>query len=233
MTFAVGVDVVDLQDPRARDRSGDDRFLERVFTASERERIRLSDNPALEVWVLWAAKEAGFKVASKVLSRPPVFQHAAFSVSDPPGTSASRLTYEGVSVHLGVDLHPHRVMVWAWNGPSPEILVAQCRIQEALGSLALSGRLEEWQADRFSPLELDAIHGLPSALVRLLARRDAARMLRVGENHLAITCSPGVTGQRPPYLELDGTRIPGVDVSLSHAGEQLAWAVRIADSAEG
>lgn len=227
MKLAVGVDVVDLQDPRARDRSGDTRFMGRVFSPSERERILSAADPALELWVLWGAKEAAFKVVSKLLGAPPTFQHNAFRVLDPPGVVASRLAYEGLAVQLGLDVHPQRVMVWAWNGPSPEILVAQCRVPDALHSLELSAQVDEWRTDRFNPREMEAVRGLPSALVRLMARRDAARMLRTPETRLAITCPPGFTGLRPPYLERDGKLMEEADISLSHDGTQLAWAIRV------
>lgn len=228
MDRAVGVDVVDLADPRAAGRSGDQRFLDRVFSPHERERIRASPDPDLEVWILWAAKEAAYKVVSKLLAEPPVFRHAAFQVMDPPGAGAARMVYGELELALDVGVDTRRVLVWGWNGQAPEILVARSRVETAVESLGLSLELEEWEGERFRPQERDAIHGLPSALVRLLARRDAARMLRVDESRLAITCPPGHKGLRPPYLEMDGRRLPDVDISLSHDRAELAWAVRTA-----
>jgi len=229
----VGVDVVDLTDPRARDRSRDTRFLDRVFSPLERERIRSADDPALEVWILWAAKEAAFKVFSKLHGELPVFRHAAYEVTDEPGLPVTALRYGDSRLALGVETHPERVLAWAWNGGAPEILVARSTVPGALATLGLDPDRERWEAARFRPRERDSIHGLPSALVRLLARRDAAHMLGIQEDVLSIECPPGHTGLRPPYLHRTGTILRNADVSLSHDGRQLAWAVRVARSVGG
>ena len=99
----MGVDVVDLTDPRTRDRSGDSRFLDRVFAPGERARIRAAADPSREVWVLWAAKEAAFKVVSKLQGEIPVFHHAAYQVSDEPGRPVSALRYGDTRLEVGVE----------------------------------------------------------------------------------------------------------------------------------
>lgn len=226
----VGVDVVDLTDPRARDRSRDARFLDRVFSPGERERIRAAADPALEVWILWAAKEAAFKVVSKLQAEPPVFRHAAYEVTDEPGLPVTALRYRDTPLALGVEAHGERVLVWAWNEGAPEILVARATVPGALAALGLEVEREAWETSRFRPGERDSIHGLPSALVRLMARRDAARMLGIAEDLLSIECPPGHTGLRPPYLHRSGALLRHADVSLSHDGRELAWAVRVVRS---
>jgi len=61
----VGNDVVDLKHPENKGKSRDDRFLGRVFTAEERDRIARAARPETLLWALWAAKEAAFKVVSR------------------------------------------------------------------------------------------------------------------------------------------------------------------------
>ena len=72
----VGNDVVDLKEPGNRGKSGDDRFLGRVFTAEERGLIAQAAAPDTRLWSLWAAKEAAYKAVSggdqlSVLLDPP------------------------------------------------------------------------------------------------------------------------------------------------------------------
>lgn len=229
----VGVDVVDLTGTRTRDRAADPRLTERVFTPRERERIQKADQPDQELWTLWAAKEAAFKVISKLNDRPPVFRHAAYEVVDPPGTPVSSLVWGDLRVGLGVDADEHRILVWAWNGEAPEILVARASVRDALSILVLDPHGAEWMTERFREEEREAVHSLPSALVRLLVRRDAARVLGRGESHLTIVCSPGKAGRRPPFLHEDGMVSSHADVSISHDGDQLAWAVRRIDPLRG
>jgi phosphopantetheine--protein transferase-like protein len=61
----VGNDIVDLKEPDNCGKSGDDRFLGRVFTPEERERIVGAANPDKLLWALWAAKEAAYKAVSR------------------------------------------------------------------------------------------------------------------------------------------------------------------------
>lgn len=217
---------MDLNDPRAVDRSRDVRFLERVFTREERERIRRSGRPDLEVWLLWAAKEAAFKVISKLQGEPPVFRHRAFQVTDDPGSAVTEVRYGEARLAVEVEADTTRALAWAWNGGMPEILIARATVPEALRILGLGPVREEWEAVHLRPEERESIHSLPSALVRLLARRDAARMLGVGERDLTIVCAPGVPGRRPPFVYRGGSLEAALDISLSHHGGELAWAVR-------
>lgn len=61
----VGNDVVDLKHPENQGKSTDDRFLRRVFTDGERDRIAGAASPDTLLWSLWSAKEAAFKVVSR------------------------------------------------------------------------------------------------------------------------------------------------------------------------
>jgi len=61
----VGNDIVDLEEPDNRGKSGDGRFLDRVFTPEERGLIAGAANPDAVLWSLWAAKEAAYKAVSR------------------------------------------------------------------------------------------------------------------------------------------------------------------------
>ncbi|MDT8340595.1 MAG: 4'-phosphopantetheinyl transferase superfamily protein [Longimicrobiales bacterium] len=233
-TGFVGVDVVDLDRHRTADRTRDARFMERVFTEAERDRILSAEHPEVEVWMLWAAKEAAYKVVSKLQGAPPVFRHRAFEVIGEPDTADAGVRCPGVDpdpvpvrVGLSTQTHADRVMAHAWDDPSSVVLVSHATVAQAIADLGVGEPLESWQAERFSAIEGEALHGLASALVRLMARREAAALLEVSESRLAIVCPPGHAGLRPPYLLLDGARVPGADVSLSHDGSHLAWALRV------
>jgi hypothetical protein len=61
----LGNDVVDLEAPENRGKSGDRRFLNRVFSAQERGWISAAASPDALLWALWAAKEAAYKAVSR------------------------------------------------------------------------------------------------------------------------------------------------------------------------
>jgi phosphopantetheinyl transferase (holo-ACP synthase) len=215
----VGNDVVDLLDPRTRGKHEDRRFVDRVLSPTERALLVAAPDPRLELWSLWAAKEAAYKVVSKVSGAPPVFAHAAFAVSWAGDASVPRtgtVHFGGFVVPVSVSTPGAWVHATAVSGPeavAPAWAVAQVA-QAATGALLAS----------LSAAEANAVHSSSSAAVRLGARRALARLLSVEERRLEIVCDPGVTGRRPPRVLQDG-RPAHADVSLSHHGRWLAWAV--------
>jgi hypothetical protein len=86
-----------------------------------------------------------------------------------------------------------------------------------------AGALEELRL-ALSEREADAVYSRESAAVRIGARGDIAEQLGVSESRLEIVCAPGPTSQRPPRVLLDGRDAPA-DVSLSHDGRWIAWAI--------
>jgi phosphopantetheinyl transferase (holo-ACP synthase) len=91
----VGNDVVDLEDPAIADSHLRPRFLDRVCAPGERALLEASSDPKVLLWSLFAAKEAAFKVISK-LSGPPVFAHRRFVVARDLRT----VGYGGHALHL-------------------------------------------------------------------------------------------------------------------------------------
>lgn len=87
----VGDDVVDLDRERTVGKASDERFLARVLTPDEIGLVRGSADPDLELWTLWACKEAAYKIHSKARGEPPTFVHATYRVkrtlAEAPGGS--------------------------------------------------------------------------------------------------------------------------------------------------
>jgi phosphopantetheine--protein transferase-like protein len=226
---AVGNDVVDLADPRCSGKLDDARFLDRIFTDAERRSIGADPEPESRLWTHWAAKEAAFKVLSKRLGTPPVFAHREFEVGGGDGMEgvvlhrASRVPWRVVSrdpLHV-VALGPDPV---AWPDADAQELhwgSLPLRPPPFGGEETLTALLE-----RFSERERGAVHGLPSARVRLEARARLATALAVEEARVEIVCGPGAPGRTPPEVLLDGRPAPA-DVSLSHHGRWVAWALLV------
>ena len=228
----IGNDVVDLRSPRSRDKHTSERFIQRVFTEEEAALIRDSRAPDRTLWTLWAAKETAYKVATKLLGTPPVFEHRAFVCLPFQGDSAGlwgEVQWGEVRVHLADDSGEGWIHLTGWDareGPPPYISPAVHRHDR----WATEQRLDPhtgWQSflgKHFTREEADPIHSVPSALVRIAARRAAGELLGVEEGRLQLICGEGAMGRRPPRLILDGRPAP-VDVSLSHHGELMAWVV--------
>lgn len=221
----VGNDVVDLEDPRTLDKHTDARFLGRVLDTAERARMEAAAYPRTELWAFWAAKEAAYKVVSKLRGEPPVFAHAAFLVEWTdvlPARWGGSVTYDAVRIPVVVQRQDSILHAVATAGADVAAPI--------LGAEPLAGPPGGWGEEleallpRFTPREADAVHSLASAAVRLRARAALAVALSVEESSLEIVCDPGVTGRRPPRVLRNGLPAPA-DVSLSHHGAWIAWAV--------
>lgn len=261
----VGNDVVDVQDPRTVGKAADRRFVGRVLDEAGRDALGQAEDPDLELWCRWAAKEAAYKAVSKLLGAPPPFAHRAFAVSwhaglDHAGTHeeperagldvahlphlphlprlpirVGTVAYGGsllpVAVHLRLDRgRPAAVHALVRSGPaSPEDsapsgtdLDVELDLLDRAGA-PWAGPLEELRR-RFTERERDTVGSRRSAAVRLGARALLALRMRVAEERVEIVCDPGSYGRRPPRVLIDG-RPGAADVSLSHDGAWIAWAV--------
>ena len=229
--LVVGNDVVDLSDPRCSEKHADARFLERVFTAAERRTIVEAGEPDLMLWTLWAAKEAAFKALSKHLGAPPVFRHRAFEVIlTEPGAGRVRFGETSTLFRVSSPREPLQVVA---IGPHPErwpeprdgvqLFAEEIRLADSPGG---GERAPEDLLGRFSAREALAVYDLASARVRLESRAHLARELGVAEERLEIVCSGGRTGRVPPAVLLDGLPV-AADLSLSHHGHWIAWALLI------
>jgi phosphopantetheinyl transferase (holo-ACP synthase) len=228
----VGNDVVDMLDPRLRGKPEDARFVERVLSPSERHLLDASADPDLELWCLWAAKEAAYKAVSKLRAEPPVFSHAAFVVdwaaSSAPPIPAARVRsgvvrFEEALTHVVVTRSSGALHALAHLSPTPQAPPDLGWGVESLMSPGAPwhGTLPELMA-RLSEREQGAVHSLESAAVRIAARAALASAMHLDEPRLEIVCDPGPYGRRPPRVCLDG--VPAAaDVSLSHAGRWIAW----------
>ena len=236
----VGNDVVDLVTPRTTGRASDARFLARVFDADEQASIHAAGDSDVALWSCWAAKEAGFKAISKRVGGQPSFLHKAFKVewsgepsADVAGDDANEvLVREGTVRHeahvarVSVRLRPgvvHAVAVLAPHTDYDAITVRRRLVRLDDPAARWRGPLEELMR-LLTAREADAVRSLESAAVRLGAREDLAALLHVPEKRVEIVCDPGPATRRPPRVLLDGVEARA-DVSLSHDGEWIAWAI--------
>ena len=61
----IGNDIVDLQLAKMQSNWQRPRFIEKIFTTSEQDIIQQSENPELEIWILWTMKEAAYKAYNR------------------------------------------------------------------------------------------------------------------------------------------------------------------------
>jgi len=223
--------VVDLSSPRLARALERGRLARRILDPVEARALERSADPFPELWALWSAKEAAFKVVSKLLGAPPPFAHRSFGVrwQEGPGSPAGRsgqVRWADLAIAVLVRPGPGLLHAVAWADAEGGSALAP----PAAFAAALDEPASPWSGpheallSRLTAREAEAVHHRASAAVRLAARRALAEALAVDEARLEIVCAPGPTGRRPPSLLLDGSP-QGVDLSLSHHGGWIAWAL--------
>ena len=104
----IGNDLMDLHDPDTAEGAHHPRFDERVFAPQERALLALSTDSRRLRWILWACKEAAYKVVRK-LDPHAVFSPPRFVVD----LGACEVTWESVRLKIDLDVNPERVHVIA------------------------------------------------------------------------------------------------------------------------
>lgn len=238
----IGNDIVDLAEPGVAGKECDRRFLERVFTPAERARILEAAAPTIALWKAWTAKEAAFKVASKLRSRL-VFKHQAFELVAPPESDAGGgLTgAAGRAAVIRAGLKRAATLTRARVDEAHvrfEDMVIRVRWDAARDYIHCIGQLAdaEWKqlsgvAHRddesldqllLTDAEQASVYSIASARARLLARQ---LMKRWDLHRVEVLRLWRAWGWSAPVLTEEGRRLAGFDVSLSHDGRFVAAAL--------
>ncbi|MFH1079892.1 MAG: 4'-phosphopantetheinyl transferase superfamily protein [Pseudomonadota bacterium] len=204
----IGNDIVDLTDPGNIGKSGDNRFLQRVFTIPERERIAAAGDPDAMMWMLWSVKETAYKVVRKI---------------DPLAASTPRL----YPVLLSPGDHgPIRSgMVHTPKGPVVIRVSVAGEYLHCIGAAPLPDILDHvlWSVDRLTPAGGGGDHS-PSTAVRRHARLRLAALLHASAADIAIRRCQDIHGWGPPQPYLNEKPAP-FDLSFSHDGAFVAYAM--------
>ena len=203
----VGNDIVDLEESDNRGKSGDGRFLGRIFTPEERELIAGADCPDALLWSLWAAKEAAYKAVSR----------------DNPDVCSIPRRYRAI---LGT------APLFFLEENRSDIPIFSGRVFTPQGELALrvavaKGYVHALTAGSEAELErvvqhVDRVGVDPSAFVRRRVLREIARRNQCPFEDLEIRNDP--VGPGAPRVFLRGLPF-AADISLSHDGRFAAFAL--------
>ncbi|MEX2571691.1 MAG: 4'-phosphopantetheinyl transferase superfamily protein [Gemmatimonadota bacterium] len=230
----IGNDLVDLRAPEIAGKAEDERFTRRVLSDSEARCLLETAEPDLALWMIWAAKEAAFKAARKVVGEIP-FAHRSFQVALAADVASRVGAERGGAVSGTVD-------VLAWKGGEG----LSCRVDWQVSDsfvhcIARAGpdhhAWRTWSsvldcaeagpapdAEYWEPRERISIHSPASAVVRRLAKNLA---VEAGLGPVDIVREPRGRSYGPPTLFRPGASepIPSWDLSLSHHGGLVAVAL--------
>lgn len=192
----VGNDVVDLTDPANAATRRHARFAERVCAASEQAALAAARDPDTHLWSLFAAKEAAYKVVTK-LGRAPGFAHRHLVVAE----DLRSVSYDDL-----------RLCLWLHADAAAGVVHA----------LASTGSQRPWSALAAIAPRADPSFEARQLLCQALAPRLGAAPEELSVQR---TERPGSwDGYGPPELLQRDRPAPGIDISLSHDGRFVAVA---------
>ena len=211
----VGNDIVDLTNPSTRRKSQDIRFINRVFTQGEQKQILSSANPDVMLWALWAGKEAAYKVVSK--SYPAV----------PSVPRAYNVSFDEDVIQLSRNCSGCYIISGAVRTPRGLILIKAFQTHDSIHCIGVSGSPEGvdsviWGVKRISK-SLNAPPYFESSAVREAAKRHLSLYLNRKPDEIEIHRPRGARGLGVPIVYVNDCHA-GVDISLSHEGEFVAYA---------
>jgi phosphopantetheinyl transferase (holo-ACP synthase) len=193
----LGNDVVDLRDPETQAGARHPHFDRRVFAPAERACIARSGAPERLRWILWAAKEAAYKVARK-LDAQTLFTPSHFAVRVDE-TLRGEVALPG-GLQLPVWIREEAECVHAIASERPDF---EQRLVAGLGALGSSAARDE------------------SRCAREFAARELARELGRPADEISIE-----KRGRIPQLLLAGVDA-ACDLTLSHHGRFAAFACEL------
>lgn len=202
----VGNDVVHLREHRISKHHLNTRFVDRIFTIEEAERIHQHPLPNSFMWSLWAVKEAAYKAVIKIYPQT-VFSLRRFVVDE---TLAS-VRYEKFQLPVAIEKTDDWIHAVVTTYETPE------QNRDA-SSLSAEGALKMVQKKDDQVHESEAVRDLALGLV--------AKHYGFKRNALEIIRPKCSTSPRlgPPELRYAGY-ITEIDISLSHDGPFVACAV--------
>lgn len=251
----LGNDVVDLSHRRSREWLRETRFIERVLADTERAWLEAGSpgSRTIRLWTIWAAKEAGYKVLCKAMAKRPVFLHRDFR-------ARLELSPEDEGIHVvsgTIEALDHSVELSGWasgavvhvtatgggsEGAEPRTAPRIEMGIERLGEVPAELLDLEALRPQFTDAEWAGIHSAAGARARLLARARLQSHLRAIASaegwgstppRIEILTSAELRGRTPPRVVVDGDAMPELDVSLSHHGDYVAWALLLPGRAAG
>ena len=229
--ICIGNDIVDLNHPGNRGKSRDRRFVSRAFTPEERERIDSAGAPDAALWMLWAAKEAAFKAAVK--RRQGIsFIPRMYSVAlDDPSYSGDRGegNPHGISMASGIEEERSAAHCGVVMTPAGPVELSCFRSAGHVHCIAvMNGAYRAAQSDSGVQAVARELTGPvdPSSALRLETVHYLASALRVSPYFIRIRREKACAGYGPPRVYMEG-RPADIDISLSHDGRYIAFAVHL------
>ncbi len=202
-------------------KSQDLRFLKKILTDSEIAEVHAAPEPDATLWVLWACKEAAYKVITKIASdvaflprRWSVLWRERPSSQHDAGDQAFENRCVGQCASGVVITPPHTDVPFVLHLNDDFV---HCLAADTLKTLQTS----VWQA-RGLPLLADGVLVNPSFFVRQSLLEHVQSRFPTGDGRIEIIRQKEKGSLLPPQVFINSAPAD-MDISLSHDGRWVAW----------
>lgn len=207
----LGNDIVDMEDGRNLNRSGQKRFLDKLFTPSEQHLISASDMPDHMIWVLWSIKESAYKVINRstgIRSYAPLSYKVQLSSALIKSKMINRENSSGVKF-LDSSISALGFKLFA------KTLVTRSFIYSHASSEFSYLKHVKWNIEKTTATKPEQ----QSHTIRESAKKHIAQTQRIEMSEISISNDEG----RPPCVQINHKSIDKIDLSLTHDGPYLAY----------
>ncbi|MBI2269140.1 MAG: 4'-phosphopantetheinyl transferase superfamily protein [Bacteroidetes bacterium] len=207
----LGNDIVDMEDGRNLNRSGQKRFLDKLFTPSEQQLISASDMPDHMIWVLWSIKESAYKVVNRstgIRSYVPLSYKVQLSSALLKSKMINRENSSGVKF-LDSSISALGFKLFA------KTLVTRNFIYSHASSEFSYLKHVKWNIEKTTATKPEQ----QSHTIRESAKKHIAQTQRIEMSEISISNDEG----RPPCVQINHKSINKIDLSFTHDGPYLAY----------
>jgi phosphopantetheinyl transferase (holo-ACP synthase) len=197
-------------------KSGNLRFINRVFTHNEKKLIFKSANPNAVLWALWAGKETAYKIVKKTHPTAPgvpSFYEVRMVLEE--GHDATEVTSANEPISSIVDTPCGRIHCRYFITRDYVHCIGSVDLPEVLDSII-------WQVSRINPVSMMSQH-YESICVRDALKRHLSVYLDESPEDIDTRRVKDSNGLGPPFVYVND-RKTNIDVSLSHDGRFAAYA---------
>ena len=222
LELMIGNDIVYMKDADNLNRSGQKRFLDKIFTPSEQRLISKSDLPDYMIWALWSIKESAYKVLNKFtgvrLYSPLSYEIQLNSVllkNKLKETSSGMIKCEQIS---DVEFLESSVSVSEFKLFAKTLITSNFIYSNASSALSLLHRAK-WSIEETDETKPEQ----QSYATRELVKKQIAENKGIELSQITIS-TEGTKGQMgPPFVYINNKQNNKINLSLTHDGPYLAY----------
>jgi len=200
-----------MKDEKNLNRSGQKRFLEKLFTPSEQQLIATSDMPDHMVWALWSIKESAYKVVNRSTGIR-LYAPLLYEVQLDSALIKSKMI--NTENNSGVEFLNSSISASGFKLFAKTFVARNFIYSHASPEFSYLNHLK-WNIEKTTATKPEQ----QSHIIRESAKKHIAQNSKIGLSEIHISNDRG----KPPLVRINHKFTDKIDLSLTHDGPYLAY----------